>query len=118
MVVATVHPRTPVPRDPEVERALENTRSHLPASDTRSTAAHLRALVLRGAEQVIHSADDPVEAERQRLIEKYGLIPAKRPIRRGEHLFPWLDEQEIDPDDPTPATDALNWARGKDRDYG
>lgn len=118
MVVATVHPRTPVPRDPAVERALENTRPHLPARDTRSTAAHLRALVLRGAEQVIQSADDPVEAERQRLIEKYGLIPAKRPIRRGERLFPWLDEQEIDPDDPTPATDALNWTRGKDRDYG
>jgi len=115
--MATVHPRTPVPRDPEVERALERTRSHLPASDIRSTAAHLRALVLRGAEQVVQSADDPVEAERQRLIEKYDLIPAKRPIRPGEHLFPWLDEQEIDPHDPTPATDALNWARGKDRDY-
>ncbi|HEV2770434.1 MAG TPA: hypothetical protein VGV40_09655 [Solirubrobacteraceae bacterium] len=112
------HPRTPIQRDPEVERALERTRACLPASDTRSTAAHLRALVLRGAEQVVQEADDPVEAERQRLIEKYNMIPAKRPIRWGEHLFPWLDEQEIDPDDPTPATDALNWARGKDRDYG
>lgn len=114
--MATIHPRTPVPRDPEVERALQSTRSRLPASDTRSTAAHLRALVLRGAEQVIQSADDPVEAERQRLIEKYNMIPAKNPPRPGERLFPWLDEQEIDPDDPTPATDALNWVRGKDRD--
>ena len=107
------HPRIAVVRDPEVERALERTRRLLPPGQTRSSAAHLRALALRGAEEVAASAA-PVEAEEQRLIEKYGLIPASRP---GDFDFPWLATDEIDPADPTPATDALDWVRGKDRDY-
>ncbi len=110
------HPRIAVVRDPEVERALERTRRLLPPGQTRSSAAHLRALALRGADEVAMAAD-PAEAERHRLIDKYGLIPASQPFRPGENRFPWLDEEEIDPNDPTPATDALNWVRGKDRDY-
>lgn len=115
-MVPSLHPRIAVVRDPEVDRALERTRRLLPAGQTRSTAAHLRALALRGAEEIA-TAVDPTEAERQRLIDKYGLIPASQPFRPGEDRFPWLDEEEIDPNDPTPATDALNWVRGKDRDY-
>ena len=112
-MVPSLHPRIAVVRDPEVDRALERTRRLLPPGQTRSTAAHLRALALRGAEEVATAAN-PAEAERQRLIDKYDLIPASRP---GDFDFPWLDTDEIDPDDPTPATDALNWVRGKDRDY-
>ncbi len=110
------HPRIAVVRDPEVERALERTRRLLPPGQTRSSAAHLRALALRGADEVAMAAD-PAEAESQRLIDKYGLIPASHPFRPGKDRFPWLDTDEIDPNDPTPATDALNWVRGKDRDY-
>lgn len=110
------HPRIAVVRDPEVDRALERTRRLLSPGQTRSTAAHLRALALRGAEEVAASAD-PDDAEEQRLIDKHGLIPASHPYRAGEDRFPWLDTDQIDPDDPMPATDALNWVPGKDREY-
>lgn len=70
-----------------------------------------RALALRGAESVLVADGDPVARERRRLCEKYELIPATADPRDFE-----LPAGEIDPDDPTPASDALRWVQGKDGD--
>lgn len=104
------YPRLGVARDPELEEALERTRPLLDPAETRSAAAHVRALALRGAERVVKE-DDSVDPELKRLREKYDLIPATSDPRTFR-----LPEGEIDPDDPTPASDALRWVRGKDRD--
>lgn len=105
------YPRLGVARDPELEEALARTRPLLDPAETRSAAAHVRALALRGAKRVVEEHDDPVESELQRLRKKYDLIPATSDPRTFR-----LPEGEIDPDDPTPASDALRWVRGKDRD--
>ena len=58
----TRHPRIPVIEDPELARALERAR---PLVDARSKPALLRALALRGAEQVMGE-----EARRAALLER------------------------------------------------
>ena len=48
----------------------------------------------------------------RRRHERCGTIPATSDPRDFR-----LPSGEIDPDDPTPATDALRWVRGNDRPY-
>lgn len=105
------YPRLGVARDPELEKALERTRPLLDPAETRSVAAHVRALALRGAERVVE--EDPGERELREFREKYNIV---QPATSDPRTFR-LPEGEIDPDDPTPASDALRWVRGKDRDY-
>lgn len=111
--MASKHPRLGVARDPDLAAALDSTRDLLGARETKSAAAQIRALALRGAESVLAAAEDedPVARARRRLCEKYELIPATADPRDFE-----LRPGEIDPDDPTPASDALRWVRGKDED--
>lgn len=110
--MATKHRRLGVSRDPELERALAQTHRLLGAEETRSAAAQVRALALRGAESVLEADGDPVAERRRELHERYGTIPATADPRDFK-----LPAGEIDPDDPTPATDALRWVRGEDRPY-
>ena len=92
----------------ELEQAMTRTRPLLKPSDTRSAAAHVRALALRGADTVVEEAGSVAERRRW-LHEKYGTIPATSDPRDFE-----LPPGEIDPDDPTPASDALRWVRGEE----
>ncbi len=105
--MASKHPRLGVARDPALDRAMSDTRPLLGAEETRSAAAQIRALALRGATAVLAEAG-PEAAETARLREKYNLIPATADPR----TIP-LPEGEFDPDDPTPASDALRWVRGE-----
>lgn len=97
-------------RDPELDRALEQTRRLLGARETRSAAAQVRALALRGAESLLDVEGGPAAERRRRLHERYATLPATSDPRDFE-----LPAGEIHPGDPTPATDALDWVRGKDR---
>lgn len=106
--MASRYPRLGVPRDPELDRALNETQELLGAAETRSSAAHIRALALRGAESVKEETG-AVSEELRRFREKYQTIPRARNPR--DFVLP---DDEIDPDDPTPATDALRWAQGKE----
>jgi hypothetical protein len=63
-------------------------------------------LALRGAEAAMQQAG-PAGELRQRLAQKYDLIPA--------HVDPrtiGAPRGAVDPEDPTPASDALQWVRG------
>lgn len=106
--MASKYPRLGVARDPAMDRALAETRDLLDDSQTRSAAAHIRALALRGAESVVEEAA-AVSGELRRFRKRYGTIAATRSAR---DIVP--PEGEVDPDDPTPATDALRWAQGKE----
>ena len=106
--MASKYPRLGVTRDPELEQALARTRALLKRSDTRSAAAHVRALALRGADTVVEEAGSVAE-QRRWLHEKHGTIPATSDPRDFE-----LPPGEIDPNDPTPASDALRWVQGKE----
>lgn len=105
--MASKHPRLGVARDPELARAMSDTRPLLGSEETRSAAAQIRALALRGATAVLAEAG-PDAAELARFREKYNLIPATSDLMS---LPP--PEGELDPDDPTPASDALRWVRGE-----
>jgi len=105
--MASKYPRLGVARDPELTEALTQTRDLLDVDERRSQAAQVRALALRGAKSLLDA--DPVEAERRRLQKKYNLIPATADPRTLR-----MPEGEIDPDDPTPMSDALRWVRGKE----
>lgn len=105
--MASRYPRLGVPRDPELGRALAQTRPLLPKEETRSAAAQIRSLAIRGAQSVLDAAGPEGEL-RRRLVEKHGVIPA-----RVDLLSLGKPTGEIDPDDPTPASDALRWVRGK-----
>ncbi|HZI92433.1 MAG TPA: hypothetical protein VFD31_12525 [Thermoleophilaceae bacterium] len=107
--MASKYPRLGVARDPELDQALTQTRTLLDDQETRSQAAHVRALALRGAKSLLDAHDDPAEAYRRKLRKKYNLIPATADPR----TLP-MPEGEIDPDDPTPMSDALRWVRGKE----
>lgn len=89
-------------------RALDETRDLLDDSQTRSAAAHIRALALRGAESVVEEAGS-VSAQLRHFRERYHTIPATRSAR---DIVP--PRGEVDPGDPTPATDALRWTQGKE----
>jgi hypothetical protein len=96
-----------VTRDPEVERALALTEPLLNPAETRSAAAQIRALTLRGARAVLASAD--LDSQLQaRLAERYGATPA-----RGSLLD--LDPPPGEPDSAggSPSSDALRWVRGE-----
>ena len=108
--MATKYPRLGVSRDPELDRALAQTRRLLGEKETRSAAAQVRALALRGAEALMTSDDDPLTDLRRRLYEKYDI---SRPATSDPRSFK-APTDEIDPDDPTPASDALRWVRGKE----
>jgi hypothetical protein len=103
--MASRHPRLGVERDPEVERALALTGPLLDPAETRSAAAQIRALTLRGAQAVLAGDDAQMQA---RLTERYGAKPS-----RGSLLD--LDPPSGQPDaaDATPASDALRWVRGE-----
>jgi len=105
--MASRYPRLGVARDPALERALRQTKPLLSDQETRSAAAQVRALALRGASSVL-SRGGPAAELRGRLVEKHGAIPA----RVDPRTIPGPDE-ELDPTDPTPATDALRWVRGE-----
>jgi hypothetical protein len=96
-----------VDRDPEMERALALTERLLDPRETRSAAAQIRALTLRGAQAVLANAD---EASRLQvaLAERYGARPG-----RGDLLD--LDPPAGEPQavDAAPATRALQWVRGE-----
>jgi len=109
--MASKYRRLGVARDPEVEAALADTRDLLDEAETRSAAAHVRALALRHARLLRKENEDPAAELRRRLHEKYGAIPATSDPRDYR-----LPPGGIDPEDPTPASDALRWVRGKDKD--
>jgi hypothetical protein len=105
--MAARHPRLAVERDPEMERALDLTQPLLDSRETRSAAAQIRALTLRGARAVLADADEATKLQ-ARLVELYGATPA-----RGDLLE--LDPPTVDPtlSSQRPATDALQWVRGE-----
>ena len=99
------HPRLGVERDPEMARALALTQPLLNAAETRSAAAQIRALTLRGAQAVL--ADAGSESQLQaRLAERYGARPT-----RGNLLE--LDPPPGEPDPAASASEALQWVRGE-----
>jgi hypothetical protein len=102
----TSHRRLGVIRDHDLDRALDETRSLLAPRDTRSAAAQVRALALRGARSVLDERGGEGEL-RRRLGERYGATPAKADLLAvGSPLG------KSNRDDPTPASDALDWVRG------
>jgi hypothetical protein len=96
-----------VTRDPEVERALALTEPLLDPAETRSAAAQIRALTLRGARAVLASADSDSQLQ-ARLAERYGARPA-----RGNLLDLDPPAGKPDPKNTAPASDALRWVRGE-----
>ena len=105
--MAARHPRLGVERDPDVERALALTEPLLDPAETRSAAAQIRALTLRGAEAVIADAG-PQARLRGRLAARYGAKPSRGGLLA---LEPPLGEP--DSGGATPASDALRWVRGE-----
>lgn len=105
--MASRHPRLGVTRDPEVERALALTEPLLDPAETRSAAAQIRALTLRGARAVLASASSEPQL-RARLAERYGARPSRGSLQE-------LDPPPGEPDaaGATPASDALQWVRGE-----
>lgn len=105
--MATRYPRLGIARDPELQRALARTRPLLSQKETRSAAAQVRALALRGAETLMQQAG-PAGELRLRLAKKYDVIPASI-----DHRTIGIPQGELNPDDPTQASDALRWVRGE-----
>jgi len=110
--VGTKYKRIGVIRDPELDRALAETHGLLDDGETRSAATQVRALALRGARTLEEQNRSELSEAQRVLRDKYGARPAT-----GDLLEDLPPLGEVDPDDPTPMTDALNWVRGKDRDY-
>lgn len=94
-------------RDDQLDRALATTQDALPEEDVRSTAGHVRALALLGAEAVER---DPEAVRRlvldRRLQDRYGIAP---PLVRG---FKGLVTEPPDTEAPYAGTEALEWVRG------
>ncbi len=105
--MASRHPRLGVTRDPEVERALALTQPLLDPAETRSAAAQIRALTLRGAWAVLAGASSDSYLQ-SRLAEHYGARPA-----RGSLLDLDPPPGEPDPAGAAPASEALRWVRGE-----
>jgi len=104
--VASKYRRLGVARDPQIEQALARTRPLLGREDTRSAAAQVRALTLRGAESILASAG-PAGDLRRRLAGAHEIKPASVEPHSVNPLG-----GEVDPADPRPASDALRWVRG------
>lgn len=105
--MASRHPRLGVTRDPEIESALALTQPLLGPAETRSAAAQIRALTLRGARAVLASADSDSQLQ-ARLAERYGARPA-----RGSLLDLDPPPGKPDAENAAPASDALRWVRGE-----
>ncbi|MFZ1927143.1 MAG: hypothetical protein WAU42_13495 [Solirubrobacteraceae bacterium] len=105
--MAARHPRLGIERDSEMERALTLTEPLLDPAETRSAAAQIRALALRGARAVLASAGSESQLQ-ARLTERYGAKPARGNL---SELDPPL--RVPDPADTAPASDALRWVRGE-----
>ncbi len=90
-----------------MQRALTLTEPLLDAAETRSAAAQIRALTLRGAEAVLSGADASSQL-RAHLAERYGAKPA-----RGSLLDLDPPPGEPNPAGAAPATEALQWVRGE-----
>jgi hypothetical protein len=105
--MASRHPRLGVTRDPEVERALALTEPLLDPAETRSAAAQIRALTLRGARAVLAGAGSESQLQ-SRLAERYGARPG-----RGSLLDLDAPAGEPDPAGAAPASEALQWVRGE-----
>jgi hypothetical protein len=103
--MASRHPRLGVERDPEMQRALTLTQPLLDPAETRSAAAQIRALTLRGAQAVLAGAGSASQLQ-ARLAERYGAKPA-----RGNLLELGLPPGQPDP--AMPASKALQWVRGE-----
>lgn len=90
-----------------MERALALTQPLLDPAETRSAAAHIRALALHGARAVLDGAGPDAQLQ-ARLADRYGARPG-----RGSLLD--LDAPQGEPDaaGATPASDALRWVRGE-----
>jgi hypothetical protein len=104
--MAARHPRLAVERDPEMKRALDLTEPLLTPSETRSAAAQIRALTLRGAQAVLSQAGSQAQLK-ARLAERYGARPGRGTLL---DLGPPLGKP-----DPhaAPASEALRWVRGE-----
>jgi hypothetical protein len=105
--MASRHPRLGVARDPEVERALALTEPLLDPAETRSAAAQIRALTLRGAQAVLAGANSEAQLQ-ARLAERYGARPG-----RGSLLALGPPPGKPDPAGAAPASEALQWVRGE-----
>lgn len=105
--MASKYPRLGVARDPELERALAQTRKLLAKEESRSAAAQVRALALRGARSVLEEAGAEGEL-RRRLADEHGASPARHDL-----LSIGRPSGKVKRDDPTPASDALSWVRGR-----
>ena len=105
--MASRHPRLGVVRDPDVARALALTEPLLDPAETRSAAAQIRALTLRGAEAVLAGASSESQLQ-ARLAERYGARPGKGSLLE---LDPPPDAS--DAAGVTAASDALQWVRGE-----
>jgi hypothetical protein len=105
--MASRHPRLGVTRDPDVQRALSLTEPLLDPAETRSAAAQIRALTLRGAEAVLASASSESQLQAH-LAERYGAKPS-----RGSLLELDAPPGQPDPGGAAPASDALQWVRGE-----
>jgi hypothetical protein len=105
--MASRHPRLGVARDPEMERALALTEPLLDPAETRSAAAQIRALTLRGAQAVLAGASSESQLQ-VRLAERYGARPG-----RGSLLELDPPPGKPDADGAAPASDALQWVRGE-----
>ena len=90
-----------------MERALRLTEPLLDPAETRSAAAQIRALTLRGAQAVLAGAGSESQLQ-ARLAERYGARPGKG--SRLE-LDPPLGEPEHE--GTALASDALRWVRGE-----
>lgn len=105
--MASRHPRLGVTRDPEVERALTLTEPLLEPAETRSAAAQVRALTLRGAQAVLAGAGSDSHTQ-ARLAERYGAR-----LGRGSLLDLDPPPGKPDPTGAAPASEALRWVRGE-----
>jgi hypothetical protein len=90
-----------------MERALALTEPLLDPAETRSAAAQIRALTLRGAQAVLAGASSESQLQ-ARLAERYGAKPAKGDL---SELDP--PPGAPDPAGAAPASDALRWVRGE-----
>lgn len=102
----TSHRRLGVVRDPDLDRVLRQTHSLLEPWETRSAAAQVRALALRGARSVLDERGTEGEM-RRKLGERHGATPATTDL-----LAVGMPSGKTDRCDPRPASDALDWVRG------
>jgi hypothetical protein len=89
-----------------LDRVLRQTHSLLEPWETRSAAAQVRALALRGARSVLDERGTEGEL-RRKLGERHGSTPATVDL-----LAVGTPPGKPDRRDPTPASDALDWVRG------